>query len=92
MKLTITDSKYSKLTNYYCYSRETYENFQSVEDAKIACSKDSCCTAVYDESCDGKKNIKLCKSKSFPRASLGSCIHKLVYKKNEYNPGLYWYC
>ena len=76
---------------HYCPAAEIYGDYSSIDDAKDACSDDSCCSAVYDEHCDNKKSLKLCKTdKSIIKTSVNHCVHKKVnYLPGKYSSGYF---
>ena len=79
-----SDPAYDQIKSYCSSVDGTYGDYSSVVEATDACSKDSCCSGVYQEGCgDEDKSIKLCKSKLFPDTSYNNC----VYKKVNYSPG-----
>ena len=72
----ILDSCYTKLKFKYCSRR--YGEYDTVEEAKLACTSDFNCQAVYDIGCDGHKNHYLCSSDS---VYMGSHMSSCVYHK-----------
>ena len=67
---------YTKVYNKHCYPSK-YGSYSSISAAKKACTADSGCMGVYDQSCrDGTTdNIFLCSTTNF-KNSEQSCVFK----------------
>ena len=84
-KDSFSDPGYEQKIKTYCSSVDgTYGNFSSVKEATDACSKDNCCSGVYQEGCgEEDKSIKLCKPKPISTTTENNC----VYQKVNNSPG-----
>ena len=78
----VIDPFYRKLEQKHCFY-DKYESYNTLEDAKFACTLDSNCGGVYDPGCNTEQyfanNYSLCPLKSVYRKSGSSCTyHKLL--------------
>ena len=53
---------------------DNYGYYENVEEAKEACSKDSNCAAIYDNSCDDH-GVSLCPLGYTEKQSSSSCLY-----------------
>ena len=67
---------YTKFEKIQCYD-ESYGSYDSLAEAKLACSSDSRCTGVYDQGCDSESgDIFLCPMQPpFFNSSTKSCMY-----------------
>ena len=69
----------------HCWG-DKYGNYDSVEDAKAACSLDPNCQSVYDRDCDDSTNdVYLCPLGSSYENSSSSCIYDRPGISYQYN-------
>ena len=71
------DVTWTKAKGRYCkdYSRAGSSTFRNLAQAQAACLKvGPTCHGVYDSGCDGRGNLYLCESSSFPISRQGSCV------------------
>ena len=54
-----------------------YDYYKNLEEAKEACTKDSNCAAIYDDSCDND-DFLLCQLGYTEDVSPNSCLYKPV--------------
>ena len=78
-----------KVADKHCTWYSQYDQYTHLEDAFERCRNDAQCKAIYDESCDGKGSISLCRSfESIIGSTTGSC----VYTKKNSNDYRFYYC
>ena len=59
--IVINLGNWNKLEKKHCWFEKLDGSYTTVEAAKLACSADPKCTAVYDQGCDaGANDIYLC--------------------------------
>jgi len=79
--------QYIQTKKKHCYY-DKYGNYDTLEEAKLACTADKKCSKVYDDGCDNAGPFYLCPNNSTNRNASLSCI----YLKNEKDcPGGYKY-
>ena len=69
-----------------CPKEYRYNQYSTVEEAKLKCSRDETCGYVYDWYCqystDSSSSFELCKK--FPATELAEATRDCVYEKNSY--------
>ena len=69
--------EYKNVSSTWCY--RNYGDYSSLTSAKLACTSDSNCQAIYDQRCNDAGAFTLCPNSTiFEYSSYGSCIYSKV--------------
>ena len=71
----VCSGNYCKMEKKHC-SGDHYGSYNSVDDAKAACSVDSNCQSVYHSGCSTSGTVFLCLIGSSYSTSTSSCIYE----------------
>ena len=67
-------TKFEKVENRQCHGPYSY--YKTIEEAKLGCSKDIECTAIYSYACMDE-GFNLCKNGTDSSSSItGSCVYR----------------
>lgn len=77
MQWSLNYNNFSKITRRHCWhEKHTSRTFKNVLEAKIACSLDANCAAVYDRGCDNQSNdVYMCRRGFTQYTSGSSCLY-----------------
>ena len=78
---------YTKMKNNHC-APQKYGSYNTLTKAKLACSSDEKCSAVYDTSCDNDGHFSLCPVGFAAKYAAQSCL----YQKQAYYGRYYSLC
>ena len=65
---------YTKVEKKHC-NNDKYGSYETLNDAKSACTSDENCSGVYGYGCDNAYRFYLCPSTSAAETSSSSCIY-----------------
>ena len=82
-------AEYERRNMSSCMVSDLYGSYKNLISAKLGCTTDPKCVAIYDESCDGYGQFLLCKrgfvtTSSASDASKPSCIYKKAIYSGKY--------
>ena len=66
---------YTKVRNSHC-APQKYGSYDTLTKAKVACSSDEKCSAVYDTSCDSDGHFSLCPVGFAENYAAQSCLYR----------------